>query len=192
MKNLTLWNKKVWVWIVVLLVGFSGQTVYGSGSNTYKVPFPQHSAGIDPVIFHFDCINGEPGDTICIPVTVENFNEIVIAQFEIFWNSDVLDYIEVRNPGTPSINPVSDFNLSGPNALKFIPLGFPINGESLPDGTVLFEVCFRIIGVPGSTSNVGISSFFDFEVADVNGVIPAEFTDCTVLVGDAVTLVGDR
>src|SRR4029078_9577027 len=119
-----------------------------------------------------------------------NFTDIVIAQFEIFWNSNVLDYIKVQNPGSPSINVNSDFNLSGPNALKFIPLGFPINGESLPDGTVLFEICFRIIGTPGSMSSVGISPYFPFEVADINGVVPSESVSCTMTVDNAMTLVG--
>ncbi len=151
----------------------------------YPLPTPK---GIDPVIFSFGCIDGEPGDTICIPVTVENFNDIVIVQFEIFWNSSVLDYIEISNPGSPSINVIADFNLSGPNALKFIPLGFPIDGESLPDGTVLFEICFRIIGFPDSTSCVGISPYFDFEVADINGVIPADSVNCCMTVDNAVTL----
>jgi gliding motility-associated-like protein len=148
------------------------------------------SIGVDSVTFQFNCIDGAPGDTICIPVTVENFNNINIIQFEIFWNSSVLDYIEVSNPGTTSINVVADFNLSGPNALKFIPLGFPIDGESLPDGTVLFEICFRIIGFPDSTSCVGISPFFEFEVGDVNGQVPADSINCCMMVEDAVDLVG--
>ncbi|MEO5906225.1 MAG: SprB repeat-containing protein, partial [Saprospiraceae bacterium] len=123
-------------------------------------------------------------------MTVQNFIEITIAQFEIIWDSDVLDYINVTNPGSPSINVNADFNLSGPNALKFIPLGFPIDGESQPDGTVLFEVCFRIIGIPGSTSNIGISPYFDFEVADVNGVIPSDTVSCNMIVNPAINLVG--
>lgn len=147
-------------------------------------------SGIDPVLFTFNCLQGHPGDTICIPVTVENFTDIVILQFELIWNSDVLDYIEIQNPGTPSINVNSDFNLSGPNALKFIPLGFPINGESLPNGTVLFEICFRIIGTPGSVSCLGISPFFPYEVADINGVVPSESDSCCTIVDDAVNLVG--
>lgn len=149
-----------------------------------------HASVAAPVIFDFDCIDGEPGDTVCIPIRVQDFTDIVIAQFEIIWDSNILDYLNVRNPGTPSINVLADFNQSGPNALKFIPLGFPIDGESLPDGSILFEVCFRIIGTPGSTSPIGISPFFDFEVADINGVVPANFTPCTVTVENAVNLAG--
>jgi len=179
---------RIWLFLLAFFAGFSTTHIFSQDLVTIKA-IPATS-GAAPVILTFNCINGQPGDTICLPVTVQNFNNIVIAQFEIIWNSNVLDYIKVQNPGSPSINVVSDFNLSGPNALKFIPLGFPINGESLPDGTVLFEICFRIIGTPGSMSSIGISPYFPFEVADVNGVVPADSVSCSMTVDNAMNLVG--
>jgi gliding motility-associated-like protein len=183
-------TKKIRIWLLILafFAGFSTPSLFSQDLvNVKAIPT---SRGIAPVILTFNCINGQPGDTICLPVTVENFTDIVIAQFEIIWNSNVLDYIKVQNPGSPSINVNSDFNLSGPNALKFIPLGFPINGESLPDGTVLFEICFRIIGTPGSMSSIGISPYFPFEVADINGVVPSDSVGCSMTVDNAMNLVG--
>lgn len=141
--------------LLAIFTGFSIQTGISSELVSIRDLVSAPSSGVDSVSFTFGCINGEPGDTICIPVTVENFNDIVIIQLEILWNSSVLDYIEISNPGSPNINVSADFNLSGPNALKFIPFGFPINGETLPDGTVLFEICFRIIGFPGSEVALG-------------------------------------
>ncbi len=179
---------RLWLFILALSTGFSTPHIFSQDLVSIKA-ITSHR-GVDPVIFTFNCINGQPGDTICLPVTVENFEDIVGAQFEITWNSNVLDYIKVQNPGTPSINPNSDFNLSGPNALKFIPLGFPIAGESLPDGTVLFEICFRIIGTPGSMSCVGISPYFPFEVANADGIVPADSVDCCMTVDNAMDLVG--
>lgn len=190
MENQTFWNIRNWVWIAVLWVGFSGQSAYASTSESNSDNITNSLSGVDPVTFTFNCIDGKPGDTICIPVTVQDFNDIVIFQYEIIWDSDILDFIEIQNPGSPSINVNADFNLSGPNTLKVIPLGFPIMGESLPDGTVLFEICFRIIGTPGSTSPVGISPFFDFEVADVNSVVPSDSINCVMAVDPAVELVG--
>ncbi len=186
MDTLAIRNISTWICLVALLAGFSISPALGQSVGPDQPPV----RGIDPVVLTFHCTDGEPGDTICIPVTVENFTDIVIAQCEIIWNSDVLDYIEIRNPGSTGININSDFNLSGPNALKFIPLGFPINGETLADGSTLFEICFRIIGVPGSTSCVGISPYFTYEVADISGVIPADSVSCCMTVLDAVDLVG--
>jgi gliding motility-associated-like protein len=182
MENRTFELMTRWIWFLAISLGFFIQEGHAANS-------PEPPSG-PPVIFTFNCIDGQPGDTICVPVTVTNFIDIAIAQFEIIWNSDVLDFIEIKNPGTPDIHINADFNLSGPNALKFIPLGFPIDGESLPDGTTLFEVCFRIIGFPGSTSNVGISPYFDLEVADANGVIPSDTVSCSMMVSNAVNLVG--
>jgi len=190
MENLHVKNIRRWVFLLAIFTGFSIQTGIANELLSIRDISATQLRGVAPVTFTFGCLNGEPGDTICVPVTVENFTDIVIAQFEIFWNSSVLDYIGISNPGSPSINVNADFNLSGPNALKFIPLGFPIAGESLPDGTVLFEICFRVIGIPGATSHVGISPYFDFEVADVNGVIPSDSINCSMTVDNAVTLVG--
>ncbi|HZV43532.1 MAG TPA: hypothetical protein VFF90_03590, partial [Saprospiraceae bacterium] len=179
---------RVWLLILALFAGFSTPTLFSQDLVT--IQSTPSSRGIDPFILTFNCLNGKPGDTICLPVTVENFTNIVSIQCEIIWNSDVLDYIKVQNPGTPFINVVSDFNLSGPNALKFIPLGFPISGETLPDGTVLFEICFRIIGTPGSMSTIGVSPYFLYEVGDINDVIPSDSVDCTMTVDNAMNLVG--
>ncbi len=191
MENQTIWNMRKWMWFLAICLSFSLQHIFAEPTPAYSLSTCQSNGHVPPVVFTFNCVNGQPGDTICVPVTVSNFNQIVIAQFEIYWNSDVLDYIEIKNPGIAQINLNGDFNLSGPNALKFIPLNFDLfNGESLPDGSTIFEVCFRIIGTPGSTSNVGISPFFDFEVADINSVVPSDSIGCNMTVSNAVTLVG--
>jgi gliding motility-associated-like protein len=189
MENRAFFNKRVWGWFVACCLGFSINPLF---SSPFELTASQGfvSGGTDPVIFTFNCLDGQPGDTICIPVTVENFTLISIFQFEIFWDSDVLDFIDVQNPGSPSINLNADFNLSGPNSLKVIPLNFPIDGETQPDGTVLFEVCFRIIGIPGSTSWVGISPYFDFEAVNAFGAIPVDSIGCQMTVDNAVDLVG--
>lgn len=190
MENLTANPLRKWVCLLAIFSVFSiAPTLAGTFPGEVDLA-ARPGLGMDSVVFEFACIDGSPGDTICIPVTVENFNNVNIIQFEIFWNSSVLDYLEVTNPGTNSINVNADFNLSGPNALKFIPLGFPIDGESLPDGTVLFEICFRIIGIPNSTSCVGISPFFEFEVGDVNGEVPADSINCCMMVEGSMDLVG--
>ncbi|MFZ1678276.1 MAG: cohesin domain-containing protein, partial [Saprospiraceae bacterium] len=186
MEKQTIWNMRNWMWFLAIYLSFSLQNIFAEPTPTYSLATCQPIGKVPPVVFTFNCIDGQPGDTICIPVTVTNFSQIVIAQFEIYWNSDVLDYIEIKNPGIAQINLNGDFNLSGPNALKFIPLNFDLfNGESLPDGSTIFEVCFRIIGTPGSTSNVGISPFFDFEVADINSVIPSDSINCNMTVSNA-------
>src|SRR5215207_4039292 len=125
-------TKKITKWLLfpVLLAGFSTPTTLHS-QDPIAITSTSVNRGIDPTLLIFNCIDGHPGDTICIPVTVENFQDIVILQAEIIWNSDVLDFVKVQNFGIPAIM-VSDFNHSGPNALKFIPLNFNTTiGEDL-------------------------------------------------------------
>ena len=179
-----------WVCLIALFTGFNFVSGYAADLLGVRPITSDSNNEAAPVIFSFGCINGTPGDTICVPVTVQDFTDIVIFQYEIYWNSSVLDFIDIQNVGSPNINVNADFNLSGPNALKVIPLGFPLAGESLPNGSVLFEICFRIVGFPDSTSCVGISPYFDFEVADVNGLVQADSMNCCMQVEDAVDLVG--
>src|SRR6187402_2042096 len=112
MENLNVNHIRKWVCVLAIFAVFSipflhADTLIG-GRDISITP----AMGVDSVTFQFNCLDGAPGDTICIPVTVENFNLVNIIQFEIHWNSNVLDYIEVKNPGTDKINVNSDFNLS--------------------------------------------------------------------------------
>lgn len=189
MKYETAWKMARWLCLTALLVTFSAPPVICKELVRIQ-PVVAPAQGADPMILTFNCIDGEPGDTICIPVTVENFDAIVGLQFEVIWDSDVLDYIRVQNPGSTNISITADFNQSGPNALKFIPLNLPpITGETLPDGAVLFEICFRVIGIPQSTSCIGVSPYFDYEVANVDSIIIADSIPCCMTVEAVVDLV---
>lgn len=182
-------NWRIWVYILLIF-----NIIPLSATSTipcpYSCPYESGRAAV-PVIFNFNCIDGEPGDIICIPITVEDFTNIVIIQLEILWDHEILEYVSVGNPGnTPGLNLNSDFNQSGPNTLRVIPLGFPPSGITLPDGATIFEICFRIIGTPGSQSCIDISPYFEFEVVDVNGVVPSMANECCMTVLDATNLVG--
>lgn len=183
MENLKSPLLQTWFKLCACIVGFFLLSSFANPANNPP-------SRLVPVTFEFECTDGNPGDIICVPVHVHDFTDIVIAQFEIFWNSDVLEYINVQNPGLGQINLAADFNQTGPNALKFIPLGFPIDGVSLPDNAVLFEVCFRVIGAPGDQSVVTISPYYTFEVADVLDVVESDSIPCTMTVLNASTLVG--
>ncbi|HZV68215.1 MAG TPA: gliding motility-associated C-terminal domain-containing protein [Saprospiraceae bacterium] len=190
MENQAIWKMRRWLCFLAFCLSFSSTNLIAGSPFNFTPVTNQPSGSLPPVVFTFNCIDGEPGDTICVPVTVTGFVNIVIVQMEIIWDSDVLDFIEISNIALPNIN-TADFNHSGPNALKFIPLNLDLtNGETLPDGSTLFEVCFRIIGTPGSSSVVGVSPYFDFEVADIVSVIPSDSVSCTMNVTNAVDLVG--
>ncbi|MEM6316287.1 MAG: PKD domain-containing protein [Bacteroidota bacterium] len=84
------------------------------------------------------------GDQICLDITASNFVDIVAMQYTLSWNSSILQYINTQN-----------YNLSGLNAGNFNGSLALSNGQlanswfdntatgvTVPDGTVLYQVCF--------------------------------------------------
>ena len=137
----------------------------------------------DTLFLQMDCINGEPGDTVCLSVTVENFDAIGAMQLPINYDPTVLEFLYTENDAFADAVQFSP----GPTVVNYV--WFDVNGlgVSLPDGSLLFDVCFEIIGLPGTSSPVTISSNhnLDLEVGNIDGmVLPIDVDDCTVDVLD--------
>lgn len=110
------------------------------------------------ISFHLDTLSANTGSQVIVPVRVNNFNEVISAQFTVRFEPTIL-----------VLDSVGQFNLNGLNKNSF---GFakikdgicPVswfdsnaNGISLPDGTTLFELYFTAIGNSGSSSTVELS-----------------------------------
>lgn len=98
--------------------------------------------------------NANPGETACIDFTVQDFDEVTRMQYTINWEPNILQYVDVQG-----------FNLNGLNSDNFLTtqvlslgvLGVewenPV-GVSVPDGTVIFQTCFKLIGNPDDCSHI--------------------------------------
>ena len=108
-------------------------------------------------IFNVECANGAIGDTVCIDVTAQNFNNIVSMDYAIVWNTSVLQYIGVGiSFGIPEIS-ASNFNYN--TTLKKAFLSWSTNNSSgitVPNNTALYTLCFKVIGAVGSSTSVEI------------------------------------
>lgn len=114
-----------------------------------------------PVLFDVGDVNGPPGDTVCVPIVVQNFVDLTNVQFSMAWDPALLDFVRVDNltgnlpsfdTGSFNTSPsVTDTGRLTMGWLNF--LGDPI---SLADGEVMFEVCFEILGDIGDQAGVSI------------------------------------
>lgn len=97
-----------------------------------------------------------PGSVVCLPVTVFDFNDILALQFPIIYDESIVTFSNVQNfnPAANGLNAGSFNDLGGALLLSWNDPLF--SGITLPDGAVLFEVCFNVIGVAGETSPVEI------------------------------------
>ena len=96
-----------------------------------------------PVTLYYDNIdvtNVAVGDNITIPIKIKNFKNIVTTQYTLNFNTDNLQYISVQNTDNQL-----DFNdqQAGQGKISFAWLDATVNGTTLPDGTVLFNLVFK-------------------------------------------------
>ena len=97
---------------------------------------------------------GIVGDTITLDVTVRDFENLLSFQFSINWDKDDLDFIEV---GDPYISSTSFTYVSidqGQIGAFWFDFG---SGVSVPDGSTLFTISFKITGDPGDVIPVMFS-----------------------------------
>ena len=113
------------------------------------------------VIFDIETKPGNKGEEICVQIKVKNFTNILTMQFSLAYDPTVIQAIRTQNhySGPELVN-------WGPNNINIDPArkvvrvtwddtngkGSTVNGEF-----VLFEICFKLIGPPGSCSRLYLS-----------------------------------
>lgn len=110
------------------------------------------------VVLNMGSATGFPGDVLCVDVTVDNFTGILGAQFTIEYDPGVIDLTSIQNfnPNLPGLG-IGNFN-SLPGEIVFSWNDFNPAGSSVPDGSVLFTLCYQIVGSIGDCSPVQFSS----------------------------------
>lgn len=104
-----------------------------------------------------------PNTQLCIPIQVENFQNLVTTTFTLEWNELVLQYDTIKSP-----NPALMFNVN--NNLNEVFAGdgklglvlFKSNGSPitiLPSGSgTLIQVCFNVIGNLGDCTGLTVTN----------------------------------
>jgi gliding motility-associated-like protein len=121
------------------------------------------------------------GENVCMEVTVENFTDVQSMEMNMVWPAGLLNYDTVTNfcpdvlgLGASNFNFIGD--MMGNDTLRLVWFDFSAsNPATLPDGKVLFEVCYDAVGPNGSFADI---SFLDTEFGDSNQQTIADFTDC--------------
>lgn len=139
------------------------------------------------------------GGVVCVEISVEDFVDILNFQFTLNWDPAVLQFNSVTPTGI-----LSDlfFGPATPtDALTVSWLDITFGGITIPDGSIIFQVCFDVIGPPGSDTPVEFTgSLTEIEVFNssqeelgfigqngsvtVAGDFTVNFTSCSTLAGD--------
>ncbi len=97
------------------------------------------------------------GERGCMPITVNDFDNIQSMQWALHWDNTVLNYECPRNFNLTGWSP-NDFSPSPTTPATLLgiwadPAGV---GVTKVDGARIVDVCFKAIGAPGSTSMITI------------------------------------
>ena len=114
------------------------------------------------VILSMPCITAPAGSSICIPITVYNFIDIEALQAGIIWDPSVMEYTGFQNLGfviDPPNDPNSGFVFNDNDAEMGMIRQFWTDEtgstpQSLPDSSVLYELCFDVIGDDGDMISI--------------------------------------
>ena len=117
------------------------------------------------------------GDQFCIDVTVANWDSIITMQYSIIWDNSI-----IRLDNAVEVNlPIIDSNFGFPpvnGTIGYLGVADDIDfGYSLPDGSLLFSLCFTALAPGCSNLMFGDSPTpIGFAIADANTcIIPIDF-----------------
>jgi len=97
---------------------------------------------------------GACGSNTCVSFTVQNFNDIGAMDYTIVYDPAVIQFDEIKNYATLLGFGAGSTNLVSPGLINVVWTNINAQDESLPNGTVLFEVCFDVIGTGGQSSEI--------------------------------------
>ncbi|GJM33655.1 MAG: hypothetical protein DHS20C18_26560 [Saprospiraceae bacterium] len=122
------------------------------------------------VTFQVGNVSSQEGDLICVPITVNNFSGVQNFQLSLQWDDTELDAESmVTNSLLPWIT-LSDFSILSDHLFGAAGQTPPPDGGlNLPNGTMLFEVCFRVLNNCSFTLIEASETPLALEVTDENG-----------------------
>lgn len=119
--------------------------------------FSMDMNGCQLVTFNFPLENRLPGESFCMPLTVTNFNEIGILEFDINWDPSVIELTNVTDLNTDlQLSLPLDFNTAntGDGTLDFSWFTNTGSNVTVADNDTLFTLCFTVLGQLGDRSPV--------------------------------------
>lgn len=162
---------------IEFLNGSSMPVTATSNNGSLEVTCPNNEA----VVVNVPSITASSGDQVCMSVKVDNFKDLVVAQFPLKYPADKLQYVSA----TTTLPVESLFASQTPGVLKFLWFdNAPETPETIVDGGEIINVCFNVIGASGTTAKVEVLENSEPEVEFSNdaGAIPFVLNDGEVII----------
>ena len=95
----------------------------------------------------------DKGKTVCVDVYGRNFNQILSMQYSLKWNPAHLKFKEVKSTNLKGLSPQNfGTNRAKEGVLSLAWYDPQLQGVTLADGQSVYQICFEVIGEPGTRS----------------------------------------
>ncbi|MEM6696940.1 MAG: cohesin domain-containing protein [Bacteroidota bacterium] len=119
----------------------------GGTSDEFRIYASEESAGV--------------GASVCVDVQVDGFADIAGMQYSMSWNTDIIEFEEITSLNTD----ITGFSLANNFGTENTDNGelrvqwndFNFEGVTLPDETVIYQICFNIVGTASQSSSVAFT-----------------------------------
>jgi gliding motility-associated-like protein len=128
------------------------------------------SSGTDELTGYIESVTVDEGDDFCLEVTVDNFQNILGMDFAIAYNDAMLSYTGISNvnPGLVGFLPASNSGNPSPGIITIQYFNQSFQPINLPNGAVLFEVCFTATNSGTSSVSFSDGPTAAIEFVDIN------------------------
>ena len=149
-------------------IGNDPEEIFVTRTSACPVPIGCFCEGNDgfiavdnqPVVFSFPTVNVNEGESFCLDLTVEEFEDILSMQYTFGWDPTILQFDNIQcTPNLPNCS-ASNFNVNATDGwATFSWLNSnPAEGLTLPDGTDVVQVCFTAIGACPQNTVVALTN----------------------------------
>ena len=102
-----------------------------------------------------------PDEFVCVDVSVVDFTSVLAFQFPIHWDPAVIEFQGVQNFNLEGLSEanfgLTDETEEGTLRVSWLDV-MGLEGETLPNGTSIFQICFEAVGELGSSTPIFIDN----------------------------------
>lgn len=108
------------------------------------------------------------GQEVCVNISVADFQNLLSMQYSLVWDPEVLSFEKVQGFNLPYLGENNfGLNRKDKGILTFVWIDNALQGVNLSDGTVIYQLCFRVTGKAGAGTEIKFSPEpTPFEVVD--------------------------
>lgn len=139
--------------MVVLFASCSKEEVAPIAADQPDLSETLESRTSNAVGFKIGKANANPGDEVCLDVSVKKFTDILGIQYSLAWDADVLTFSQVNNFNLPGLSGTS-FGSPSSDRLTISWIDQGLSGVTLGNNTTIYSVCFTVVGDPGDETDV--------------------------------------